>query len=141
MRSFLTKKSITRTILMGAVSMALVLPMSPAHAAAAATGIARPDDGTPWFASGVCVAESVGTDGRTMRLVVEGQATSQGPAIDTGLVCHVYVNGSHVGSVGGTGIGPAAAAAGVVGPVPIGPYDLCAEVWSVYPTGSAHSTC
>lgn len=141
MRSFLSKKSLTRTLLMGAVATAFVLPSTPAHAAAAATAIARPDDGSPWITTGSCVAQSAGTDGRTMRLVVEGQATSQGPAIDTAIICHIWVNGSYEGSIGGTGIGPVAAAANVTDPLPIGSYDLCAEVLSVYLTGSAHKGC
>ncbi|MDQ3952736.1 MAG: hypothetical protein M3279_07225 [Actinomycetota bacterium] len=140
MRSFLTKKSITRTLLLGAVSAAFVLPASPAHAVAA-VGIGYADDGSPWMVSGVCTGQAVSTNGETMTLVVEGAATSQGPAIDTGIICHARVNGVYAGAVGGTGIGNAAAAAGRLEDLPLGGYTFCAEVSSVYLNSSARSSC
>lgn len=140
MISFFRRRSIARTLALGAVSVLLVLPASPAHAAAGA-GVAVSDGPVPWVTQGVCTGQAVITDGRTMTLVVEGEATSQGPAIDTGMVCHVYVGGIHRGDVGGTGIGPAAAAAGTLTNLPIGVYTFCVEVWSVYLTGAAHKRC
>lgn len=144
MRSFLSKKSITRTLLLGAVSAAFVLPSTPAHAAAAATGeVYAPSDvpGVNWTSVGSCVGQSASIDGNTMTLAVEGQAVASGPAIDVAIVCHAYVNGGHVGARGGVGVGPVGAVAGAITGVPIGPYSFCVELHVTYPNGSAHKYC
>lgn len=144
MRSFISKKSITRTLLLGAVSAALLLPSTPAHAAAAATGeVEAPSgiSGVNWTTVGSCVGQSASTNGSTMHLAVEGQAVASGPAIDVAIVCHAYVNGNYVGARGGVGIGPVGVVAGVITDVPIGPYSFCVELHVTYPNGSAHKYC
>lgn len=144
MRSFLSKKSITRTLLLGAVSAAFVLPSSPAHAAAAAIGEADAPSGVPgvtWKTAGGCVGQSVSVDGNTMTLAIEGQSVASGPALDTLIICHAYVEGRKVGTVSGVGIGPGAVAAGQLSGLDIGSYSFCVEVHTNYLTGSAHKYC
>lgn len=144
MRSFLSRKSITRTLLLGAVSAALLIPGSPAHAAAASFSYAEMDSGVPgvtWGTSGSCVGEAVSTNGSTMTLLVEGQAVAQGPAIDTAISCHVFVDGEHYGEVGGIGAGPVGVVAGQKGGLPLGPYYFCVETHTTYPDGMSHSWC
>lgn len=143
MRSFLNKKSFTRTLLLGAVSAAFVLPASPAHAAAAAIGIADAPSGTPgvtWKTTGACAGEAVSTDGRTMTVVVQGQAVAAGPAIDTAMTCVIYAGGQRH-ELGGVGVGPAGAVVNAKTGLPLGPYTFCVELHTTYLTGNATKTC
>lgn len=144
MRSFLNRKSFTRTLLLGAVSAAFVLPGSPAHAAAAGFSYAERPSGIPgvnWGTSGSCVGTAVSTNGQTMTLVVEGQAVAQGPAIDTAIACHIIVNGQHYGQIGGVGAGPVGAVVGQKGGLPIGPYEFCVETHTTYTDDIVDSWC
>lgn len=143
MRSFVSKKSITRTLLLGAVSAAFVLPASPAHAAAAAVGVAdRPSDvpGVNWTTAGSCVGEAVSTDGRYMTVVVEGQALAAGPAIDTAISCILYAGGGRY-QLGGVGVGPTGAVVNAQTSVPLGPYSFCVQLHTTYLNGSATKNC
>ena len=138
-RKFLRKRTITSVLVLGVLASVLLIA-SPAHAVVG-TGIGISDGPVPWTVAGVCTGQAATTNGSSLTVVVEGEATSQGPAIDTGIICHLYQNGVRKGTVGGTGIGVAAVAAGTVNGLSLAPYTFCAEVTAVYLTGSARSTC
>ncbi|HYO60961.1 MAG TPA: hypothetical protein VEU29_03580 [Actinomycetota bacterium] len=143
MRSFLNKKSITRTVLLGAVSMAFILPSSPAHAAQAAVGEADAPSGVSgveWKTTGSCVGEAVSRDGSTMTVVVHGQSVAAGPAIDTAIACVIYAGGQRH-ELGGVGVGPAGAVVNAVTDLPLGPYRFCVELHTTYLNGIADKTC
>ncbi|MDQ3953441.1 MAG: hypothetical protein M3279_10845 [Actinomycetota bacterium] len=97
---------------------------------AAAPGAAGATEASPVVAR--CEAIRVGT---TIQVV--GLAAFTGPAIDVALVCHIYVNGSYAGSVGGVGVGQAAVASGVITNAPPGDVRACAEAHSTGLTGSS----
>lgn len=69
-------------------------------------------------------------------IAVAGSAVVEGPALDTRLVCRVFVDGVHVGSVEGAGAGPVGVAVGAISGAPRGVVTSCAEVWYVSNEGS-----
>ncbi len=120
--------------------MAAIVPGSPASATANADVVSVTVDGAAGIAE--CAAVGVTTNGRSMELVVRGTATIAG-ATNVSLVCHVWQNTPSYkhGHAGGVGTAGAAVAAGVVRNFNLAQYNICAEVFIVTLTGSAHLTC
>lgn len=120
--------------------MGAVVPGSPASATANADVVTVSAPGAAGIAE--CAAVGVTTNASSMDLVVRGTATIAG-ATNVSLVCHVWQNSPsyrhrHVGGVGTAG---AAVAAGVASGMHLANYSICAEVFIVTPTGSAHIPC
>lgn len=74
-----------------------------------------------------CFAQGVSTNARTMTLAVTLFAVPPAvPPLPHSAACHVYVNGTHVATIGGNHIGFVIVGHGVI-TLPIGPYSVCAE--------------
>lgn len=83
-----------------------------------------------------CDALRIGTT-----IFVWGRVVAAGPATDTYLVCHVYVDGSPVGVVPGVGVGLTAQAVGAMQSGPFGITSACAEVHVTYVDGDWRQYC
>lgn len=131
-----------KAALIGVVGLlTAVVPGSPAHATAQADIVTI---NAPGGATGIaeCVGVGVTQNASSMDLVVRGTATIAG-ATNVSLVCHVWQTSpgpkhADIGGVGGPGF---AAAAGVARNLHLAQYSICAEVFIVTPSGSAHIKC
>lgn len=115
-----------RRYIVGALAGALLLLGGGPRAATATS--------TPFSARAAdkdagCSAERVGSD-----IVVTG--VGYDVATSAHLVCHVYVNGSLVGTFGGLSVGPVAVVLARIANAPPGPIATCAETRITYLDGT-----